>query len=229
MVTPSVVLPDGHTKGNDMKRITRTRTAPLAALALTLTLGLAACGDGDDSSGESASSTESPSASSTPSEEGTMNSSSEPFGPACDSLPASGNGSLETMSTQGVATAAAGNPLLTTLAAAVTQAGLADTLNNAEAVTVFAPTNEAFAKIPEKDLKALLADKAALTEVLTHHVVGAAADRDAVVDEHETLNKDTVTVTGSGDAIEVDGAKVLCGDISTKNGKVYVIDTVLMP
>ena len=209
-----------------MKRI--TRTAPVAA-ALMLTLGLAACGGGDDSSDNASSSDSSSSASSSPSESGTMNSSSEPFGVACDSLPATGDGSLETMANQGVATAAAGNPLLTTLAAAVTQAGLADTLNNAEAVTVFAPTNDAFAKIPEKDLKALLADKAALTKVLTHHVVGAAADRDAVVGEHETLNKDTVTVTGSGDEIEVDGAKVLCGDISTKNGKVYVIDTVLMP
>ncbi|MFC6154592.1 fasciclin domain-containing protein [Nocardioides yefusunii] len=212
-----------------MKRI--SRTAPLAALALTLALGLSACGDDDSSESttpqETMTTTPSPSATDAATEDATSGSS--PFGPACASLPESGDGSAAKMATQPVATAAAGNPLLTTLATAVEAAGLVDTLNDAEALTVFAPTNDAFAKIPADDLKALLADKEALTKVLTHHVVGAAADRDAVVAEHETLNMDTVKVTASGDDYEVDGAAVLCGDVDTKNAKVYVIDTVLMP
>ena len=71
-----------------------------------------------------------------------------PFGPACAKVPASGPGSVADMANQPVATAAARNPLLSTLATAVSKAGLADTLNRAEALTVFAPTNDAFAKIP---------------------------------------------------------------------------------
>lgn len=152
-----------------------------------------------------------------------------PFGPACDQLPAEGDGSAATMAEQPVATAAAGNPLLTTLVAAIQEADLVDTLNSAESLTVFAPTDEAFAKIPEKDLNALLADKEALTAVLTHHVVGKAVGPDEVGGEHETLNGDMVTVAGSGEEWTVDDAAVVCGNVSTANAKVYVIDTVLMP
>ena len=81
------------------------------------------------------------------------------------------------MVTDPVATAASNNPLLTTLVAAVTAVpGLADTLNAAPALTVFAPTDDAFAKIPEKDLNAVLADQATLTAILSHHVVGEQLD-----------------------------------------------------
>ena len=83
------------------------------------------------------------------------------------------------MVTDPVATAASNNPLLTTLVAAVTAVpGLADTLNAAPALTVFAPTDDAFAKIPEKDLNAVLADQATLTAILSHHVVGEQLDPD---------------------------------------------------
>ncbi len=209
----------------------KNRTAGLAALALTLSLGLAACGDDDsdtnaNSSETSSSATPTPS----PSEDDSMSASADaPFGPACASLPTEGDGSVTTMAEQPVATAAAGNPLLKTLTAAIKQAGLVDTLNNAESLTVFAPTDEAFAKIPEKDLNALLADKKALTQVLTHHVVGAAVGPDKVGGKHETLNGDNVTVKGSGEEWTVDGAAVLCGNVPTANAKVYVVDTVLMP
>src|SRR5215212_9355443 len=94
-----------------------------------------------------------------------------PFGPACAGVPASGPGSLATIATEPVATAAAQNPALSTLVTAVTKAGLADTLNNAQAITVFAPTNDAFAKIPKDTLDKVLADKQALTKILTYHVV----------------------------------------------------------
>ena len=136
-------------------------------------------------------------------------------------------------STDPVATAASNNPLLTTLVTAIGAVpGLADTLNGAEALTVFAPTNDAFAKIPEADLNAVLADKATLTAILSHHVVGENLDPEAVVGEHETLNRDTITVEGDTEAgMTVDGgaANVICGNIPTANATVYVIDSVLMP
>ena len=102
-----------------------------------------------------------------------------------------------------VATAASNNPLLTTLVAAVTEAGLVDTLNSAEGITVFAPTDDAFAKIPKKDLNALLADKKALTTVLTHHVVAGQLSPEDVAGEHETLAGDMITVEGSGEDFTV--------------------------
>lgn len=207
------------------------RSVGLAALALTVSLGLSACGDDDTSANDSGDTT---SASPTPMEEESMDPSTAPaadapFGPACDALPASGDGSLEVMADQPVGTAAAGNPLLSTLVTALKEAGLVKTLNDAEALTVFAPTNEAFAKIPEEDLNALLADKEALTEVLTHHVVGAEAGPDAIAGDHETLNGTTVTVEGSGEDWMVDDAAIVCANVDTANAKVYVIDTVLMP
>ncbi|MEU0311710.1 fasciclin domain-containing protein, partial [Streptomyces cyaneofuscatus] len=91
----------------------------------------------------------------------------EPFGPACASVPKEGAGSLEGMAKDPVATAASNNPELSTLASAIQKAGLVDTLNNAENITVFAPTNAAFEKIPQADLNALLNDKEELTKVLT--------------------------------------------------------------
>ncbi|WP_110240300.1 fasciclin domain-containing protein [Nocardioides gilvus] len=206
-----------------------TRTAGLAALALSMSLGLAACGDSDDDSTANDTSSTS-SATPTPSEDASMAPASDaPFGPACDQLPTEGDGSAATMAEQPVGTAAAGNPLLTTLVAALTEADLVDTLNSAEALTVFAPTDEAFAKIPEADLNALLADKEMLTKVLTHHVVGETVSVDEIGGEHETLNGTSVTVEGAGEEWTVDGAAVVCGNVSTANAKVYVIDTVLMP
>ena len=206
-----------------------TRTLGVAAMALTLSFGLAACGSEDDDSSamdssSSASSTPTPTADDTmaPASDGT-------FGPACDAIPADGEGSFDVMSQAPVATAASGNPLLTTLVAAVTEAGLVDTLNSSESLTVFAPTDDAFAAIPKKDLNALLADKEALAQVLTHHVVGMELGPDEVGGEHETLNGDMIEVSGSGEEWTVDGAAVLCGNITTSNAKVYVIDTVLMP
>jgi uncharacterized surface protein with fasciclin (FAS1) repeats len=151
------------------------------------------------------------------------------FGPACSAIPKSGAGSFDGMATEPVASAASANPLLKTLVAAVTEADLVDTLNSADALTVFAPTDEAFAKIPEADLNALLADKAKLTAVLTHHVVAGQLDPSEVVGEHETLAKDIVTVKGDESGMTVGKGNVLCGNIPTDNATVYVIDTVMIP
>jgi uncharacterized surface protein with fasciclin (FAS1) repeats len=157
----------------------------------------------------------------------------EVFGPACDAIPKDGKGSFNGMVTDPVATAASNNPLLSTLVTAVGEVpGLADTLNAAPALTVFAPTNDAFGKIPEKDLNAVLADQPTLTAILSHHVVGEQVGPDQLAGEHETLNGDTITIEGDVDSgFTVDGAaaNVICGNIPTKNATVYVIDSVLMP
>jgi uncharacterized surface protein with fasciclin (FAS1) repeats len=194
------------------------RTGTTAALLLTLSFSLAACGD-DDNSGDSK-------AKDTPSSQ-----MSDTFGPGCSAIPTSGAGSFNGMATEPVATAASANPLLKTLVAAVGQAGLGDALNSAEGLTVFAPTDDAFAKIPKKNLNAVLADKELLTTILTHHVIAGQLSPDELAGTHETLAKDDLTIEGSGDMFTVgkEKAAVLCGNISTANATVYVIDTVLMP
>ncbi|WP_224276112.1 fasciclin domain-containing protein [Nocardioides lacusdianchii] len=212
----------------------RTRSMGLAALALTASMGLAACGSESDT--ESATEpTTSESTSEAPAEEPMESESEEPmasdapFGPGCAGVPTEGEGSVEGMADDPVATAASNNPLLKTLVAAVTEAGLVDTLNSAEALTVFAPTDDAFAAIPKKDLNALLKDKEALTTVLTHHVIGERLAPDAVAGELETLAGDTLTVEGSGEEFTIGEASVVCGNVQTANATVYVVDQVLMP
>jgi uncharacterized surface protein with fasciclin (FAS1) repeats len=155
---------------------------------------------------------------------------SAPFGPGCAGLPASGPGSAEAIADQPVATAAAQNPQLSTLVSAVGAAGLADTLNQAEAITIFAPTNDAFAKIPEATLKGVLADKKALTDILTYHVVPerrTSADLDT--GSFTTLQGGTITTMADGDTFTANDARIVCGNLKTRNAVVHVIDTVLMP
>lgn len=215
----------------------RTRSMGLAALALTASMGLAACGSEDDSTSasdttSSASSSPSESMSESPMEsDSAMPASDAPFGPGCSGVPTdpSDPGSVEGMAKDPVATAASNNPLLKTLTAAVQQAGLVDTLNSAENLTVFAPTDDAFAAIPKKKLNALLKDKAALTQVLTHHVIGERLSPDMLAGDHETLAKDTLTVEGSGEDFTIGDATVVCGNVQTANATVYVVDQVLMP
>ncbi|MFE2011390.1 fasciclin domain-containing protein [Streptomyces sp. NPDC059491] len=154
-----------------------------------------------------------------------------PFGPACASVPKEGAGSFDGMADDPVATAAANNPALSTLVAAVKKAGLVDTLNNAKDITVFAPTNDAFAKIPKADLDKVLADKAALTKILTYHVVGEPVEKADLADgSFKTLEGGTLTTSASGDTYKVnDSATIVCGDVATSNATVHIIDTVLMP
>lgn len=211
------------------------RTSGLAALALTATLGLAACSsDSSDSdasgSDESTSmSSESPADTSSPSD--AMDAGAQTFGAGCSAIPADGGGSFNGMATEPVATAASANPLLKTLVTAVGEAGLVDTLNSAEGITVFAPTDDAFAQVPAKDLNALLADKPALTSVLTYHVVPGQLTPEQLAGTHETLEGSELMIEGSGEDFTVGsgGASVLCGNIPTANATVYVIDSVLMP
>jgi uncharacterized surface protein with fasciclin (FAS1) repeats len=209
-----------------MTSISLRRGSAVAAASLLLAFGLAACG-GNDSNASSAAK-ETPAAA-----PAADNAGAHTFGPGCKLIPSDGKGSFNGMATDPVATAASNNPLLKTLVAAVGVAGLGDTLNSADAITVFAPTDDAFAKIDKKTLDGVLADKAVLTKILTHHVVAGKLSPDQLAGEHKTLAGDTITVKGSGDAFTVDNAggpaKVLCGNIPTANATVYVVDSVLMP
>jgi uncharacterized surface protein with fasciclin (FAS1) repeats len=203
------------------------RTAKLTAIAAAalFTVSLAACGS-DDTSGSGAGMA-APAASTAPGMTSTM----AQFGPGCAAVPtdATNPGSFAAMAQVPVASAASGNPLLSTLVTAVKEAGLVDSLNTAPALTVFAPTNDAFAKIPAADLKAVLADKATLTKILTYHVVAGKLTPAELTGTHKTLQGGEVTVTGSGESFEIEGASVICGNVQTANATVYLIDSVLMP
>lgn len=154
-----------------------------------------------------------------------------PFGPGCSAVPTSGKGSFDGMSSDRVANAASNNPMLSTLVTAVKTAGLVDTLNNAEDITVFAPTNDAFKSMDQVTLRKALANPQMLAGVLTGHVVAGRLTPAELAGEHHTLNKDaTITVTGSGEDFTVNGkASVICGNVQTANATVYLIDEVLLP
>jgi len=208
----------------------RTRTALVTGL---LGLTLAACGGGSDDTAT----TTSDRPSTTPSASATEASPSAaamgaPFGPGCSSVPATGAGSFEGMATAPVATAASANPALSTLVSAVQAAGLVDTLNSAQDITVFAPSNDAFAKVPAADLQALLANKELLTQVLTYHVVGqpVTPEQLGTAGPFDSLQGAPIEATGSGEEFVVNGSSnVVCGNVQTANATVYIVDSVLMP
>ena len=208
------------------------RTAVVVAAAAVLPLALSACGDnGGDSAKSDASTKASSSASGDSMNNAGATTADQPFSTACSGVPKSGAGSFDGMAQDPVATAASNNPALSTLVAAVKKAGLVDTLNNAQGITVFAPTNDAFAKIPKATLDKVLNDKAQLTKILTYHVVGMPlTPKDLEKGSFTTLEKSKVTTSGSGESYTVDdSAKVVCGNVKTANANVYIIDTVLMP
>lgn len=116
-----------------------------------------------------------------------------------------------------------------TLVAAVQAAGLVDTLKGPGPFTVFAPTDEAFAKIPKATLGALIKDKAALTKVLTYHVVaGKVMAKDVKAGNVKTVQGSEATLATAG-GVTINGAKVVAADVAASNGVIHVIDTVIMP
>jgi uncharacterized surface protein with fasciclin (FAS1) repeats len=221
---------------------TLPRTALLTGVS-ALALSITACGTEDtaaDAAGSAGSAASSAgedamdgSSSSAPSDSGM--SSEEPFGEGCAAVPADGEGSFTGMTDDPVATAASNNPALSTLAQAVMQANLVDTLNSAQDVTVIAPANPAFEAIPADQLQAVLADNAQLTAILSHHVIEGRLAPDELAGTHTTLNGDEVTIEGSGEdftvAQTVTGtpASVICGNVQTANATVYIVDQVLAP
>ena len=116
-----------------------------------------------------------------------------------------------------------------TLATALQAAGLVETLKGKGPFTVFAPTDEAFAKIPKADLDALLKDKAKLTAVLTYHVVPAQVlAKDVKAGKVKTVQGQEITLATTG-GVTVNGAKVTKADIVASNGVIHVIDSVILP
>jgi uncharacterized surface protein with fasciclin (FAS1) repeats len=129
-----------------------------------------------------------------------------------------------------IATAgAAGN--FTTLARAIEAAGLTETLKGEGPFTVFAPTDEAFAKLPEGTLDALLQDKEKLTAILTYHVVPQRVGSAEVagLTSAKTVNGQELSIATADSKVTVDNATVIQADIPAANGVIHAIDTVLLP
>ncbi len=205
----------------------RNKAIMVATAAAGLALGAAACG----SSGTTASSSSSSSAPAASPSMSQASTTTADFGPGCASVPSSGAGSFGGMSAAPVATAASANPLLSTLVTAVKKANLVDTLNSAKGITVFAPDNSAFAKIPAATLGKVLADKTELTTVLTYHVAAGRITPAELASGKpiKTLEGGTITPSKMGSTYEINSAHVVCGNVQTANATVYIIDSVLTP
>jgi len=211
-------------------RVLKRNTFAALTLAAVATFGLAACAPA---------ATDTATEPSSPAAEAPMDDyTGDLVGAGCaayaEAVP-DGGGSIVGMAQDPVAVAASNNPLLKTLVAAVSgqlnpDVNLVDTLNGSE-FTVFAPVDDAFAKLPAETVEALkLPENAALlTSILTYHVVPGQILPSDIAGELTTVNGAKVTVTGSGDNIKVNDATVICGGVHTANATVYLIDTVLSP
>ncbi|UZX03770.1 fasciclin domain-containing protein [Arthrobacter sp. CDRTa11] len=223
-----------------MQSFKRT-TFTVAGVATAALLSLTACGGTAATSPNSSAPAAAPSESSmAPSPSASSSAAMDPaanlVGPGCagyaEKVP-TGAGSVAGMALDPVAVAASNNPILTTLTAAVSgklnpKVNLVDTLNGSE-FTVFAPVDDAFAKIDAATIETLKTDDALLSKILTYHVVPGQITPDKIAGTHATVQGGSVTVTGSKDALMVDGANVICGGVQTANATVYLIDSVLMP
>ncbi|HKV18324.1 MAG TPA: fasciclin domain-containing protein [Mycobacterium sp.] len=221
-----------------MRNVQRS-TMTAATIAAMAVFGLSACSN-DSSTSASESSTSASAETSTSASATTTSAKADPaanlIGSGCaayaEQVP-SGPGSVAGMSQDPVTVAASNNPMLKTLTQALSgqlnpQVNLVDTLNSGE-FTVFAPTDEAFAKIDPATIEKLKTDKDLLTSILTYHVVPGQASPAKVVGTHKTVQGADVTVTGEGNGLKVNDAGLVCGGVSTANAQVYMIDTVLMP
>ena len=157
-------------------------------------------------------------------------------GPGCAGYAAknpTGPASVMGMAQDPVAVAASNNPLLTTLTSALSgklnpDVNLVDTLNGGE-FTVFAPIDDAFAKIAPATIDTLKTDAPMLTDILTYHVVPGRLSPAELDGTHKTVEGKDLTVTGMGNGLKVNGVNVICGNVQTANATVYLVDTVLMP
>ena len=225
-----------------MKTIHR-KTAAVATLAAAAIFGAAACSSEEAASTASSASSSAESAVESATSESTTSSAAPNADPAANLIGTGcaayaeqvpdGPGSVAGMAADPVTVAASNNPMLSTLTQALSgqlnpDVNLVDTLNGAE-FTVFAPTNDAFAKIDAATLETLKTDSELLTSILTYHVVPGQAAPDAVAGEHATVQGAPVTVTGAGNDLKVNDAGLVCGGVMTANATVYMIDTVLMP
>ncbi|MFY9913948.1 MAG: fasciclin domain-containing protein [Nocardioidaceae bacterium] len=217
-------------------RIPSVKTFAVTACAVAL-LGAVGCSsnNNDSTGGTGVTQNTDPTTSAT---NGTPDMSAQLVGSGCaayaDAVP-DGPGSVSGMAQDPVATAASNNPLLKTLVAAVSgqvnpKVNLVDTLNGGE-FTVFAPVDDAFAKLPKATVAALAkpANSDTLTSILTYHVLPGQIAPDKIVGSHTTVQGEDLKVTGSGDNLQVNGANVICGGVQTANATVYLIDGVMTP
>jgi uncharacterized surface protein with fasciclin (FAS1) repeats len=221
------------------------RSKLIRILALVFALGLvaAACGDDSESSESASDATEAPADETTAPDDTQMTDDTTPVDSStiCDTdglveAVESGpeDGTLAGMADDPVGTAASSNPVLTTLVAAVTEADLVDTLNSAEELTVFAPTDCAFAELDPATLEAAMADPTGLlTTVLGFHVIPQRLSAADLTDgmELETFTGETLVVAVDGDTISLNdgGATVQVPDVETANATVFLIDSVMIP
>ena len=216
--------------------MSRKKLYLLGPLAVAAALALSACSP--MSSGSTTEETTAPSTSeATMAPETEMDPTANLVGTGCaayaEAVP-DGAGSVAGMAQDPVAIAASNNPILTTLTAAVSgglnpDVNLVDTLNGDE-FTVFAPVDDAFAKIEPATIEVLKTDSALLTSILTYHVIPGQILPADIDGTHATVNGADLEVTGTGDDIMVNGqSAVICGGVQTANATVYLIDTVLMP
>ncbi len=216
-------------------RTTNRRTAGAAAMLAVSALALVACGDEAADTDAPAPSTASSTAESTATETSAAGDGA-PAGPGCRAYAEAhpdGPASLETISGQNIVDAIPNIPELATLTSALTgglnpDVNLVATLKDGE-WTIFAPTEDAFAKVDADTLEALKTDADLLTGVLTYHVVDGRAGLDAVKGSHTTVQGAELKVTGDGDMMKVNDASIACGGIKTGNATVYLIDSVLLP
>ena len=212
------------------------KTGAVAALAVVVAIALSACSkDTANSSPSMASTTIAAMPTTKPPAAGPTDPAANLVGPGCAAYAQrvpSGPGSVAGMAQDPVAVAASNNPLLTTLTAAVSgklnpNVNLVDTLNGGE-FTVFAPTDDAFKKLPQSTIDTLKTDSELLKKILTYHVVQGQLSPNRVAGSRPTLQSATVNVTGSGEGLKVNDAALVCGGVKTANATVYLIDTVLM-
>lgn len=220
-----------------MKHLTLRAGATGATVLLALG-SLAACGSSNSGNSASAAqgSTSTPAATTPPASAPVA--AGALVGPGCAAYAKAvptGAGSVAGMAKDPVAVAASNNPLLKTLVSAVSgklnpKVNLVDTLDNGQ-FTVFAPVDTAFKKLPAAAVKSLAkpANADQLTKILTYHVIAGQLSPSKVVGSQKTVEGGTVNVTGSGNNLKVNGAKVICGGVTTANATVYLIDSVLMP
>lgn len=196
-----------------------TRTLLVAASIVSVALALTACSQSDPAPAPSAAPT-------------TAAVASGPFGAACSVIPADVAAAAPTVA---AADAAGKIPDLSTLVSFVGAAGLGQTLNTTPNITIFAPTNDAFAKIDAATVAALQADPTGkLANILKYHVVASDITPDKLVGQFPTLNGAPITIAGSGQTFTVtttsgNVSNIVCGNVKTANARVYVIDTVLLP
>jgi uncharacterized surface protein with fasciclin (FAS1) repeats len=222
---------------------TTKRIAAAAAVVSALTM-TAACGSSDSSGASSSDKSSSAAPSSSPAAPKTSVAPADAAaanlaGPGCagyaEQVP-DGSGSVAGMAVDPVAVAAGNNPLLKTLTAAVSgklnaKVNLVDTLNGGD-FTVFAPTDDAFAKLPKATVKLLGTPEGAktLTTVLTYHVVaGQMNPKDIAGKTLKTVEGEKLKISGTPDKLVAQKANVICGGVKTANATVYLIDSVLMP